>query len=319
MDCETADTCRRARRGGIRLGWALLLACALSLSTVPAALASPPNLVRLSRAQVDRAESFWTPARMRRAKPLPLLSLTPSSRAEPFAGPDESSKIVPDPAAPGIRQNGVIFISEGSGRGFGRCSGTSVSSPNLSLVFTAGHCVFDEGHWSARHWVFVPAYRYGERPFGVFAAKWLGTTPGWYSHSNFNYDIGVAVVGRNERGERLAAAVGSDKVAFGLSPNQLFDVYGYPVARPFNGSTLRVCGQAPYLGHDLEAWLSPGPLELGVRCEISAGSSGGGWVIDGDTLDGVTSNTYSNDPTTVYGPYFGHAVRRLYEEAVRVR
>ncbi|MGN6217680.1 MAG: trypsin-like serine peptidase [Solirubrobacterales bacterium] len=213
----------------------------------------------------------------------------------------------------------MVFISEGPGRGFGRCSGTSVSSPNLSLVFTAGHCVFDEGHWSARHWVFVPAYRYGERPFGVFAAKWLGTTPGWRNHSNFNYDVGVAVVGRNEHGERLAAAVGSDKVAFDLSPHQLFDVYGYPVGLPFNGSTLRVCSQVPYLGHDLEAWLTPGPLELGVPCEVSGGSSGGGWVIDGNTLDGVTSNSYANDPTTVYGPYFGHAVARLYERAARVK
>jgi hypothetical protein len=268
---------------------------------------------------VKHAESFWTPARMRRARPLPLPSLASSPGAEPLSGADESSTVVPDPTAPGMRQNGVIFISEGPGRGFGRCSGTSVSSPNLSLVFTAGHCVFDEGRWSARHWVFVPAYRYGERPFGVFAAKWLGTTPGWRNHYNFNFDVGVGVVGRNERGERLGAAVGSDKVAFDLSPHQLFDVYGYPVAQPFTGSTLRVCSQAPYLGHDLGAWLTPGPLELGVSCEVSGGSSGGGWVIDGDTLNGVTSNAYSNDPTTVYGPYFGHAVARLYAEATRVK
>lgn len=214
--------------------------------------------------------------------------------------------------------NGAVFISEGPGKGFGRCSGTSVNAPNLSVVVTAGHCVFDEGHWSARHWVFVPAYRYGERPFGTFAAKWLGTTPGWRHDGNFNYDVGIAVVGRNERGERLAAAVGADQIAFNRSPQQLFDVYGYPVGRPFDGSTLRVCTQAPYLGHDLEAWLSPGPLELGVRCEISGGASGGGWVIDGDTLNGVTSNGYSEDPTTDYGPYFGRAVARLYARAAGV-
>jgi V8-like Glu-specific endopeptidase len=235
------------------------------------------------------------------------------------APPTETSVPVPEPSAPTMRRNGAIFISEGPGRGFGRCSGTAVTSPNLSLVFTAGHCVFDDGHWQARHWVFVPAYRYGERPFGTFAAKWLGTTPGWRNHRNFNFDVGVAVVGRNERGQRLEAAVGADKIAFGRPPNQLFDVYGYPVARPFDGSTLRVCEGARYIGHDLNAWLTPGPLELGVTCQISPGSSGGGWVIDGDTLNGVTSNAYPEDRHTTYGPYFGGAVKRLYERASRVR
>jgi V8-like Glu-specific endopeptidase len=261
---------------------------------------------------------------MERARPVEAPTLGPapatgsSAESESSAGAVPSSTIVPDPTAPGLRQNGAIFISEGPGEGFGRCSGTSVSSPNLSLVFTAGHCVFDYGHWSARHWVFVPAYRYGERPFGTFAAKWLGTTPGWRNHGNYNFDVGVAVVGRNEHGERLAAAVGADKVAFDRSPDQRFDVFGYPVARPFNGSTLRVCAQAPYVGHDLDAWLTPGPLQVGVTCEVSPGSSGGGWVVDGDTLDGVTSNTYREDPTTVYGTYFGNAVKRLYDRASRV-
>ena len=262
---------------------------------------------------------------MEEARPVepPALTAPPeteaSAAAEASSGAIGTSTIVPDPSAPDTRENGAIFISEGRGRGFGRCSGTSVSSPNLSLVFTAGHCVFDEGHWSARHWVFVPAYRYGERPFGTFAAKWLGTTPGWRNHRNSNFDVGVAVVARNESGERLAAAVGADKVAFDRPPGQLYDVFGYPVRRPFNGTTLRVCSQAPYVGHALDAWLTPGPLQVGVSCEVSPGSSGGGWVVDGDTLDGVTSESYPEDPTTVYGPYFGNAVKRLYDRASRVR
>lgn len=64
--------------------------------------------------------------------------------------------------------------------------------------------------------------------------------------------------------------MGSDKVAFDLSPHQLFDVYGYPVAQPFNGSTLRVCSQAPYLGHDLEAWLTPDRWSLACVAKSAA-------------------------------------------------
>ncbi len=303
---------------GVRYVCALAVASALCLSTASSVPAAPPVL-RLGPQRVRRAQAFWTAARLRKAKPIAPPPLPSSSSGYRLTGEQESSAVVPDPTTPEFRQNGAIFISEGPHRGFGRCSGTAVTAPNLSVVFTAGHCVFDRGHWWARHWVFVPAYRYGERPFGTFAAKWLGTTPGWRNHQNSNFDVGVAVVGRNERGQRLQAAVGADKIAFDLSPHQLFDVYGYPVAQPFNGSTLRVCDEAQYLGHVLEAWLTPGPLQLGVTCRVSPGSSGGGWVIDGDTLDGVTTDSYPEDPYTDYGPYFGHAVEQLYARAARVR
>jgi hypothetical protein len=256
-----------------------------------------------------------------------LLAIPPAGRSFEYpprppsrgARAGATSETVPDPTLPGLAVNGVAFISEGLFGGFGRCSGTSVNSPNLSLVFTAGHCVYEGGRWSARKWVFVPGYRHGERPFGTFTAHWLGTTPQWLASENSNYDVGVAVVSRNERGQRLAAAVGADGVAWGLPPDQEFDVYGYPVERPFNGATLQLCPKAAYVGHDLYAFLTPGPLELGVQCNISAGSSGGGWVIAGGLLDGVTSSSYTSDPNTSYGPYFGRAVARLYARASKVR
>lgn len=236
--------------------------------------------------------------------------------ASPALAAAAESIVVPDPSAPGLSVNGVIFIREPAG--YGRCSGTSVAAPNKSLVITVGHCVFDEGHWFGRRWVFVPGYRHGERPFGTFVAHWLGTTPQWRHGQNFNYDVGAAVVGRNERGELLAEAVGADRMVTGHHP-KAFDVYGYPVTRPYNGGTLHLCQGAARTGHDLEALLTPGPLELGVSCRVSGGSSGGGWFIAGDLLDGVTSNSYPEDPATVYGPYFGATVGKLAHVAGRVR
>ncbi len=325
----------------LRTTFFLAVGAAIAVVTLcPNARASSVPSLTLSTAKVQQARSFWTPARMRSAHQIsvqaPLASAPIRSAARAISGGEipyrypplagrasalasSASEAVADPTLPGIRENGAIFISEGPGLGFGRCSGTSVNSPNLSLVFTAGHCVYDEGRWSARKWVFVPGYRFGERPFGTFAAHWIGTTPQWHAEENFNYDVGVAVVSRNERGQRLAEAVGGDGFATGLSPDQLFDVFGYPVARPFTGATLQLCPRASYEGHDVEAFFSPGPLELGVQCNISAGSSGGGWVIDGGILNGVTSNSYSNDPTTSYGPYFGKAVSRLFARATRVK
>ncbi len=326
---------------GARLAIFLVAGLAIATSLMAAtARAGQPPMLRLPAGQARSASGFWTPARMRRAHQIVVRPPRGASGKQSFPGDAPSgetprrlpprpagsaavassaSESIADPTLPGFRQNGAVFISEGQGRGFARCSGTSVNAPNLSLVFTAGHCVYDEGHWSARKWVFVPGYRYGERPFGTFAAHWLATTPEWLKEENFNYDVGVAVVSRNERGQRLAEAVGADGFASGLSPDQLFNVYGYPVARPFTGATLQLCPDAAYEGHDLEAFLTPGPLELGVQCNISGGSSGGGWVISGGLLNGVTSNSYDNDPTTSYGPYFGKAVARLFDRSAKVK
>ncbi|HEY7256368.1 MAG TPA: hypothetical protein VH476_06760 [Solirubrobacterales bacterium] len=247
---------------------------------------------------------------------LSLAAMSIALLALPSLASAAKSVTVPDPTAPGPSVNGAIFIREDGG--YGRCSGTSAVAPNRSLVITAGHCVFDEGHWSGRRWVFVPGYRHGERPFGTFIADWLGTTPQWRRAENDNFDVGAAVVGRNERGELLAQAVGADRLVTGRHP-RTFDVYGYPVARPFNGGTLQVCQGAARRGPDLEALLMPGPLELGVSCRISDGASGGGWFIDGDLLNGVTSSSYYDDPVTDYGPYFGDAVARLAHVAGRIR
>lgn len=217
-----------------------------------------------------------------------------------------------------MSQNGAVFIVTGNGLR-GRCSGTALNSPNYSVVITAGHCVHDFGHWLSGRWVFVPGYHYGQRPFGTFAAKWLGTTEQWRTRDNENYDVGMAVVSRNERGQRLVDAVGGDGIAWGLPHQQVFDIYGYPVEAPFDGATLQRCPQTPYEGHDFLSFLFPGPLDLGVACEVTPGASGGAWVVSGDTVNSVTSAGYEDDPTTVFGPYFGKTVGKLFRRAGRVR
>jgi V8-like Glu-specific endopeptidase len=242
----------------------------------------------------------------------------PARSAAAPAGATSSSEIVPDPTLPAYSEHGAVFIVIAPGL-FGRCSATSVNAPNLSLVFTAGHCVHQGRRWFDHKWVFVPGYHYGIRPFGVFVAKWLGSTPGWISSENENFDVGAAVVSRNEKGQKLASAVGAAGIAWNLSPRQVFDVYGYPVEEPFDGATLRLCPQTEFEGHDISSFLSPGPLDLAVRCEVTGGASGGGWLIAGNTLNGITTNGYSDDPTTDFGPYFGSAVGELFREAAAVR
>lgn len=286
----------------------------------------------------QQARSFWTPARMRSARPIEV-GAPPRSPSAPRRGgvaagevphrvaatappadPAPSSDFgqVVDPTAPEFRQNGVIFFQAGL-FGLGRCSGTAVSAPNRSVVFTAGHCVREGRHWYRGNWIFVPGYRYGQRPFGVFPAKWLDTTKGWSTDASENEDVAAAVVMPNERGERLEEAVGGAGIAWGLKAKQVFDVHGYPVEAPFDGETQRLCGQTPFLGHDPSSVFFGGPFNLAVECEVTGGASGGGWTIHGDVLNSVTDYGYTEDPTTDFGSYFGREVGRLYKRVARFR
>jgi V8-like Glu-specific endopeptidase len=310
-----------------------LVACFAVLAMPAVAQADSTAIGSPASASARRALRFWTPARMRSARPLvaqppsrgglAYASAAPAPRsegAEPgttaFARADFAT--VADPTAPGFRQNGAIFAVIPR-FGTARCSGTAVDSPNRSVVITAGHCVHELGRWFDSDWVFVPGYHDGVRPFGVFVARWLGSTRPWIHGGSENGDVGAAVVGRNERGQLLGAAVGGDRIAFDRSPRQLFDVHGYPVAAPFNGATQRLCAGTPYLGHDVASFLWTGPLNLALTCDVTGGASGGGWTIEGDVLNGVTDYGYGDDPTTDFGAYFGGAVRDLYERAAAVR
>lgn len=315
---------------------------ALLPASVAASSAGPPlrgsvTSIELSAPHSARqALRFWTPARMRAARPIdaprPTGGGLAKSSAAPAGGTEEGLlggaeravadfAEVADPTVPGFRENGAIFVNLPHGQGLARCSGTSVNAPNMSVVFTAAHCVNDGGFdkWFNRDWIFVPGYHDGVRPFGVFVAKWLGVTRPWIDGGSENGDVGAAVVSRNERGQRLGAAVGGYDIAWNLSPRQVFDVHGYPAARPFDGASQRLCAGKPFLGHDFASFLWLGPLNMGIDCPLTGGASGGGWTIRGNVLNGVTDYGYSDDARTTFGAYFGNAVRALYRQAAKVR
>lgn len=297
----------------------------MNLAAAIAALVLTGLLAQPAPAEVTQprdALRFWTSARMKAAKPLDLrLPGRGQVALSEQASASSAFETVPDPTLVDSRVNGAIFIE--TPFGLGRCSGTSVNAPNYSVVFTAGHCINSggpHGRWMDFRWVFVPGYRYGQRPFGVFPAKWIDTTRQWRTTGSENFDVGAAVVTRNQRGQLLAKAVGGTGIAFGLKTRQVFDVHGYPAEEPFDGETQQVCTQTPFLGHDARSFLSPGPLNLAVDCDVTGGASGGGWTISGGkVLNSVTNYGYGDDPDTDFGAYFGVEVARLFHRAARVK
>lgn len=336
---EPAHSARRLARGlysspmrGIRCGtvigaWAMGVLCLAS-----AASASPaPPIERLSQSP-QAVRSYWTKARMRDAQPIE--AIPPSPLATPGVAAVASSlktkqrdlheRVFKTGSYPN-RTDGKVFFTLGApDAGDYECSGTAVHSPGRSLVWTAGHCVFDPGTLGAGYatdWEFVPGYRHGRKPFGEWPASSLATTRQWQGYGPFSggdsaFDFGAATVA-TRAGQTLEDRIGARRLAFNQPRDQVYSAYGYPADRPppeFDGEQLFRC-KSPLRGSDHS--VGPPPT-LRISCDMTGGSSGGGWVIQSDHhgfVASVTSYGYSDDPNGLYGPYQGGIARNLAETA----
>jgi V8-like Glu-specific endopeptidase len=199
------------------------------------------------------------------------------------------------------------------------CSGSSTAAANRSLVQTAGHCVNEGPGAFATNFVFVPAYRDGQAPYGVFPAKALHTTSQWGGSGDLSYDVGYAVVSP-VNGRSLTDTVGAQGVGFNLARGARMAAFGYPARSPYDGSKLAWC--SGNVSSDAQ-----GTSDQGMRCNMTGGSSGGPWFINFDegsgigTLNSLNSFRYTTlglfDNGSMYGPYFGSVIQSLYESASR--
>ena len=85
--------------------------------------------------------------------------------------------------------------------------------------------------------------------------------------------------------------------------------HGYPAASPFNGEREYICDSN--LGHRDN---SANPPTMAIGCDMTGGSSGGGWVVGNNVLS-VNSYGYSNERNVMYGPYQGSVAQQLYTSA----
>jgi V8-like Glu-specific endopeptidase len=321
---------------GIRqAAWGLALAVFVlgglwAQAAVAAGPATVSHTVAGSAAKAKQIRQFWTPHRMRQAEPMDVqvsqrqvsraaatsaptprrghpITIPPSlPKGSPAGTPNTKAQVVSDPTVyPYSTQGKLFFQWQGSEY---VCSATVVNSLSKRVIFTAGHCEFDEGTWS-RNVEFVPGYHNGDAPFGTFVASKLYSTPGWIQGGNpaFSWDMSAAVL----RGTQpVANVVGSRGIKFNQVRQQSFVSFGYPAAFPFDGEKLWRC-PSPYRGLDT---FSDPPYTQWITCNMTGGSSGGGWIIQTAYLNSVNSYGYRDEPNRMYGPYFGPAAATLYNK-----
>jgi hypothetical protein len=252
-----------------------------------------------------KVQEYWTADRMRSAKPARKVLGANGRQAKKPAAWTSQEVTTPYTNAP-TRTHGKVFFTLGGVDYV--CSGTALLSANKSVVWTAGHCVNEGPGAFATNWQFVPAYRDGTAPLGVYVAENLFTSSAWANRGDFSYDVGAAVVAP-AGGTALNDRVGGRGIAFNANRSQTYVSYGYPAARPFTGERLWTC-TSPLQTSDTSA----NPATMGIGCNMTGGSSGGGWIV-GDSVYSVNSYGYSNQPNVMYGPYLGSVAQSVYNAA----
>lgn len=303
---ESAATLRPMQapiKRALMLALALVVLTALT-GTAQAAQSVSAHAVGKSPSEVA---AYWTAERMKKAKPV--------ERAR-GAGkrPRQSYPFTRYEApTPYDVRHGKVFFTEG---GFNYvCSGTALTSGNQSVVWTAGHCVNEGPGAYVTNWAFVPGYDSGARPKGTWAATNLYTTDRWRTAGDFDYDLGAAKVAP-VGGQTLNAAVGGRGISFNYTATvgaTHFLSFGYPAASPFNGSSLFIC-DAPLATRDTPT-TPASPATMGIGCDMTGGSSGGGWIDDSGRVASVNSYGYSTLKNVMFGPYQGTVAQTLFNTA----
>jgi hypothetical protein len=284
------------------------------LTLAPALLAAlalaPPAHAQVLERGLERSRAdvtaYWTAERMRAATPAEKRFESAGAQRAAAALPWFSEEVAPPYTQAPISTHGKVFFTLGGVDYV--CSGTALLSANKSVVWTAGHCVNEGPGAFATNWQFVPAYRDGAAPLGAYVASNLFTTTAWGTQGDFSYDLGAAVVAPAS-GTALTDRVGGRGIAFNAGRTQTYDSYGYPAAPPFTGERLWRCNSALQTNDD-----SANPPTLGIGCDMTGGSSGGGWLV-GSTVHSVNSYGYTNQPNVMYGPYQGAVAQSLYTAA----
>jgi V8-like Glu-specific endopeptidase len=277
---------------------ASVFACAVLLAAGCAAGAGsrPPH-------RPPSAAGYWDRSRL-----LGALPLLPGHGRVPLPGQSASSRTAGPVAALRV---GALFEHSASGDHF--CTASVVSSPGKDLLITAAHCI--NGGKGSKGYngeiVFIPGYRDGQEPFGVWTPAKLLVAPQWADSSDPDFDVGFVVLKPHD-GENIQRVLGANRLGTDLGYQYLVHVTGYPNS-----------ADAPITCINWTSRLSD--TQLRFECSgYTGGTSGSPWVTRFSsrsrtgTIVGVIGGYQEGgtSPSVSYSVRFGPGIQQLYQRAV---
>ncbi len=301
--------------------------------------------------------AYWTPERMRAARPAEEALASRAKGFAPAPKPVPGGTQVPQelrgepaiihpssPTAEPVSAGIIAELSEetGSGKPFkpnlpighqvartsGKvffthmgvdqvCSAGVVESSGRSLVWTAGHCVYDNGHFAA-NWIFVPNYNVGKpypqspAPYGYWYARHLAVQQAWLQ-GQWHGDVGAAIMWPSPTGVPIQSALGAQGISFSLPYYPYVNAYGYPAEPPYDGEHL-YC--SVYQAQDA------GASTIYIMSSMTGGASGGYWLTN---FNGAYGYVNGHNSFGLYGlpyvfsPYYGRDTKQFYDKVEHVQ
>ncbi len=241
--------------------------------------------------------SYWTRARLLGATPWP----------EPGFRPERSASAHQAEQSPRV---GALFEHNASGNHF--CTASVVASPGRDLLITAAHCINGgKGGGYRQDMAFIPGYRDGQAPYGVWTPAQLIVAPQWMKSSDPDFDVGFVVLQPHD-GKNIEDVLGANQLGIDPGYRNLVRVTGYPASV-----------DAPI---SCANWTSEqSPSQLRFDCGgFTGGTSGSPWITHFDrqtrtgTIVGVLGGYEEggSTPDISYSAYLGGQIRALYRQAV---
>lgn len=283
------------RLGWMRTGALGAVAAMLVVSACSAAPDADPG-----RFGSSGAASFWTSSRLVNARPLGV-----AQRPAPVPGQTPSAH-----AAPSVLRVGALFEHDETGEHF--CTASVVASPGEDLLITAAHCINDgDGSGYKQDIVFIPGYRDGAMPYGIWTPQRLIVAPQWANSADPNFDVGFIVLQPHD-GANIQQVLGANQLGHDAGYQNLVRVTGYPssAGAPITCTNWTSRQSATQLEFDCDGY--------------TGGTSGSPWVSGFDpqtrtgTIVGVIGGYEQggDTPSVSYSAYFGSGVYQLYEQAI---
>ncbi|MEW2397910.1 serine protease [Streptomyces sp. NPDC046862] len=228
-----------------------------------------------------------------------LLAVTSASLAVADDGPGPLGVTAAAPASAATARVGAIFRGGLSGGHF--CTGSVVRSAGHDLVLTAAHCLDGGGDL-----VFVPGFRDGKAPYGVWR---IGRTyvPGGWDGGDRDEDSDLAFARVEHKGGRgIQDLVGGNVFApHRATGATAVTVTGYPKS-----------GQAPVACTNKPT--AHNPTQQRIECpDLTSGTSGSPWVNGNGQVVGVLGGHEEGGATddVSYSVVFGDEAACLYRAA----
>jgi hypothetical protein len=233
-----------------------------------------------------------------------LLAAPSASAAVADDGPGPLGVTVVASAGRPFARVGALFGADRAGHLAGGhfCTASVVHSPHHDLVVTAAHCL-DGSDGTAL--VFVPGYRDGRAPYGIWPLRRQFLPDGWAAGGDEDSDVAFGVLGP-VRGREVEDVVGAYRFVAGTAVGATaVTLTGYPDAR----EAPVTCSNRPRAhGVSQQRLACPG---------FTGGTSGSPWVNGDGEVVGVLGG-HERGGTTAgvsYSVVLGREATALYREA----